>query len=135
MREEQETDASIVIPVKNGGERLNQVLDMINRQETEFSYEVICVDSGSGDDSVETIKRHGCILKQIPPEEFGHGKTRNLGASLWNRRIYSVCDSGRHASGYPLAGSDAEGDGKQIRISREDSGFIIPTRTATIRTA
>lgn len=75
-------DASIVIPVKNGGERLNQVLDMINRQETEFSYEVICVDSGSGDDSVETIKRHGCILKQIPPEEFGHGKTRNLGASL-----------------------------------------------------
>ena len=75
-------DASIVIPVKNGGERLNQVLDMIDRQETEFSYEVICVDSGSGDDSVETIKRHGCILKQIPPEEFGHGKTRNLGASL-----------------------------------------------------
>lgn len=75
-------DATIVIPVKNGGERLKQVLDMVGRQETDASYEVICVDSGSSDDSINTIKKHGCILKQIPPEEFGHGKTRNLGASL-----------------------------------------------------
>ena len=75
-------DATIVIPVKNGGERLEQVLDMVDRQETEFSYEVVCVDSGSTDDSVAVIRRHNCILKEIAPEEFGHGKTRNLGASL-----------------------------------------------------
>lgn len=127
-------DASIVIPVKNGGERLNQVLDMIDRQETEFSYEVICVDSGSGDDSVETIKRHGCILKQIPPEEFGHGKTRNLGASLGTGEfILFVTQDAMPADTHWL--DQMLKAMKQIRISREDSGFIIPTRTATIRTA
>lgn len=75
-------DASIVIPVKNGGERLEQVLCMVEKQKTDFSYETICVDSGSSDDSVAVIRRHHCILKEIAPEEFGHGRTRNLGASL-----------------------------------------------------
>lgn len=75
-------DASIVIPVKNGGERLEQVLSMVEKQKTGFTYETICVDSGSNDGSVDVIRRHNCTLKEIPPEEFGHGKTRNLGASL-----------------------------------------------------
>lgn len=75
-------DASIVIPVKNGGELFEKVLEAVNNQKTEYQYEVICVDSGSTDGSVEVAKRHGCILKEIAPEEFGHGKTRNLGASL-----------------------------------------------------
>ncbi len=75
-------DVSIVIPTKNGGELFDQVLTMIDKQETNYSYEVICVDSGSSDDTIEIIKKHNCILKQIPKEEFGHGKTRNLGASL-----------------------------------------------------
>lgn len=75
-------DVSIVIPTKNGGSLFDEVLTMIDKQETEYEYEVICVDSGSTDDTVEIIKRHHCILKQIDKTEFGHGKTRNLGASL-----------------------------------------------------
>lgn len=75
-------DVSIVIPTKNGGELFDRVLTMIDCQKTEYSYEVICVDSGSTDSTVDTIKKHNCILKEIPKEEFGHGKTRNLGASL-----------------------------------------------------
>lgn len=55
---------------------------MIDRQETEYEYEVICVDSGSTDNTVDIIKAHHCVLKQIDKSEFGHGKTRNLGASL-----------------------------------------------------
>ena len=34
-------DATIVIPVKNGGELLNKVLEAIFEQKTEYSYEVI----------------------------------------------------------------------------------------------
>ncbi len=75
-------DVSIVIPTKNGGALFDEVLTMIDKQETEYEYEVICVDSGSTDDTVDIIKRHHCILKQIDKTEFGHGKTRNLGASL-----------------------------------------------------
>lgn len=75
-------DVSIVIPTKNGGDLLDEVLTQIDNQKTQYSYEVICVDSGSSDNTIDIIKKHNCILKQIPKEEFGHGKTRNLGASL-----------------------------------------------------
>ncbi|MDD7770544.1 glycosyltransferase family 2 protein [Suipraeoptans intestinalis] len=74
-------DVSIVIPTKNGGKLFRQVLDMVFRQETDYSYEVICVDSGSRDETLRIIREYPCALYQILPEEFGHGKTRNFGAS------------------------------------------------------
>lgn len=75
-------DATIVIPVKNGGELLNRVLNRIFEQKTEYIYEVICVDSGSTDDSLDIINKYPCRLYRIDPSEFGHGKTRNYGASM-----------------------------------------------------
>lgn len=79
-------DATIVIPVKNGGSRLVEVLEAIKNQETEYKYETVIVDSGSTDDSLETAKRYDVILSEIKPSEFGHGKTRNYGASLGTGR-------------------------------------------------
>lgn len=73
--------ATIVIPTKNGGELLDKVLARIFEQKTQYEYEVICVDSGSSDDTVNTIKKYPCRLYEIAPQEFGHGKTRNYGAS------------------------------------------------------
>ena len=37
-------DVSIVIPTKNGGSLLEEVLKSIFSQKTEYTYEVICVD-------------------------------------------------------------------------------------------
>lgn len=74
-------DVSIVIPTKNAGDTLEKVLDAVFQQKTEYKYEVICVDSGSSDHTIEIIQKYPCRLFQIPPEEFGHGKTRNYGAS------------------------------------------------------
>ena len=74
-------DATIVIPVKNGGIRLAEVLDMVFRQETQYKYEVVCVDSGSTDESLDTLARFPVKLFRIPSEDFGHGRTRNFGAS------------------------------------------------------
>ncbi len=75
-------DATIVIPTKNGGLLLKKVLEKVFSQKTDFSYEVICIDSGSSDESISIIKKTDAKLIQISPEEFGHGKTRNYGASL-----------------------------------------------------
>lgn len=74
-------DVSIVIPTKNGGELLRKVLERVFGQKTKYTYEVICVDSGSTDNTVEIIKSFPCRFFSIEPSEFGHGKTRNYGAS------------------------------------------------------
>ena len=74
-------DVSIVIPTKNAGSAFEQVLKAVFAQKTGYKYEVICVDSGSKDGTLEVIGRFPCRLFQIPPEEFGHGKTRNYGAA------------------------------------------------------
>lgn len=74
-------NVTIVIPTKNGGELLDQVLAKVFAQKTQYEYEVICVDSGSTDATIDIIKKYPCQLYEIPPQEFGHGKTRNYGAS------------------------------------------------------
>ena len=74
-------DVSIVIPTKNAGQLFDKVLESVFGQETEYQFEVICVDSGSSDETVSIIQKYPCKLYEIPAEEFGHGKTRNFGAS------------------------------------------------------
>ncbi|MBQ6816611.1 MAG: glycosyltransferase family 2 protein [Clostridia bacterium] len=73
-------DVSIVIPTKNGGQQLKDVLTAVFGQKTSYSYEVICVDSGSSDNTLDIINGFDCRLFQIPAKDFGHGKTRNFGA-------------------------------------------------------
>ena len=74
-------DVTVVIPTKNGGELLERVLNMVFNQKTKYKYEVICVDSGSSDQTVDIIKKYPCKLFEIESQEFGHGKTRNYGAA------------------------------------------------------
>ena len=69
---------TVIIPVKNGGGLLRECLSAVFSQQTDFPYEVLCVDSGSRDDSVDIIRSFPARLLQIAPETFGHGRTRNL---------------------------------------------------------
>ena len=73
---------SIVIPVKNGGQDLRRCLDGIARQRVDDEVEVVVVDSGSSDGSDALAESAGARVHRIPPHEFNHGGTRNLGASL-----------------------------------------------------
>ena len=74
--------ASVLIPVKNGGVLLGEVLDAVLAQQTPWPFEVIVVDSGSSDGSLELVRQKGVRVVAIPAEEFGHGRTRNLLASM-----------------------------------------------------
>ncbi len=73
---------SIIIPTKNAGDGFDDCLSSIYTQKTNYKYEVIVIDSGSTDSTLDIIAKYPIRLIIIKPEEFGHGKTRNLGARL-----------------------------------------------------
>ena len=75
---------SVCILTKNPGDIFRSVLPSVLDQKTDFSYEVIIVDSGSSDGTIEFInglKSTAVKLLSIKPAEFGHGKTRNYAVS------------------------------------------------------
>ena len=69
--------ASVAIPVLNGGPLLADVLDAVAAQDVDRPVEIVVIDSGSTDGSVELARRHGARVEQIPRAEFSHGGTRN----------------------------------------------------------
>ena len=75
-------DASIIILTKNAGENFKQLLEHIFSQKFDDQYQVLVIDSGSTDDTVNTAKEFPVQITKIKPEEFHHGRTRNLGAQL-----------------------------------------------------
>ena len=68
---------SIFIPTKNAGPEFATVLEKIYGQK-EKQMEVIIVDSGSIDKTLKIASSFPTEIHEIMPEEFGHGKTRNL---------------------------------------------------------
>ena len=70
---------SVVIPVKDGERYLQELLTALRSEAPE---EILVIDSGSRDRSVEIARAAGVRLLEIEPGEFAHGATRNLGAEL-----------------------------------------------------
>ncbi len=76
-------DISVVIPVKNGERYLDSALRAVFSQKTDLKFEVIIIDSGSGDATPDIIKNYpACRLYRIKEEDFNHGLTRNFGISM-----------------------------------------------------
>src|SRR5262245_26336323 len=73
---------SVVIPVRDGADTLPELLDRLLEQDTPFKCEVIAVESGSRDRSLEILERRGVRIIEIPASEFNHGDSRNLGLKL-----------------------------------------------------
>ena len=74
--------ASVIIPTKNADRQFERVLDAVVSQKTSWLYEVLVIDSGSTDNTLNYCSEKGVRVHEIPSQEFGHGKTRNLGISL-----------------------------------------------------
>lgn len=70
--------ASVIIPTKNAGPLFQKVLDGVLGQEAPWPFEVIVIDSGSSDGTLDIVRARPAVrLIEIPPAEFGHGRTRN----------------------------------------------------------
>ena len=71
--------ASVIIRTLNEARYLPQLLEAINAQRSEFRSEVIVVDSGSTDGTLEIADAYGCRILKIAKEEFSFGRSLNLG--------------------------------------------------------
>src|SRR4051812_25841935 len=69
---------SVIVPVLNGARYLPELLDAVHAQGRDV--ELLVVDSGSTDGSVDIARRAGATVLEIPRASFGHGRTRNLAA-------------------------------------------------------
>jgi len=72
--------ASIVIRTLNEARHLNDLLQAVVTQKTNgLNHEIILVDSGSTDGTLEIAERHGCRIHHITREEFSFGRSLNIG--------------------------------------------------------
>ena len=67
----------IVIPTRNAGPSFAEVLKAIAGQEGPFRPEIIAIDSGSTDGTVERLNQYGARILRVSPAAFNHGETRN----------------------------------------------------------
>ena len=91
----QDCEVSIVILTKNEATNVGLCLDSIFAQEYQGEFEVLVIDSGSEDGTLEIVRGYPVTLVEIPREEFSHGGTRNLGASLGQGQyiVYITADA------------------------------------------
>ncbi|MFY9264183.1 MAG: glycosyltransferase family A protein [Solirubrobacterales bacterium] len=73
------TSVTVAIPVLNGGESLEEVFEAVAAQRNDHRVEIelLVIDSGSTDGSVELARRYGARVIEIDKSEFSHGGTRN----------------------------------------------------------
>ena len=87
-------DLSIIIPVYNKSKLINRCLDSIFKQTTIHSYEVVLVDDGSTDDSVELIKaRTESNIILYEQQNAGPSVARNKGVELSHGKYCAYLDA------------------------------------------
>ena len=78
---------SILVLSKNGMPDIRNCLQAVYDQCTTNSFEVIVVDSGSTDETLEVAKAFHVQLELVPPTTFHHARTRNFAANLASGEI------------------------------------------------
>lgn len=88
-------DLSIVIPVYNGEKYLSECLDSILSQNTDYSYEVICVDDESTDSSPIILQKYASDsrIKVIRQRNKGISGARNRGIQESKGRYLMLVDN------------------------------------------
>ena len=72
---------SVVIPTFNAGAEFKWLLRKLQMQRGLKNLEVVIVDSGSTDKTVQWAREAGCTVAEITQAEFTHSHARNLGAA------------------------------------------------------
>ncbi len=75
-------DVSIVLLTKNAGPGFEATLQAVCAQRFDGAFDIVAIDSGSTDGTLDLLRRHAIRVETIAPERFGFGATKNLAAAL-----------------------------------------------------
>ncbi len=75
-------ETSILIPTKNGDRWIGECLGAIYSQRGAGRVEVVMVDSGSTDGTLEIARKYPVRIVEIPAQDFHHARTRNYASTL-----------------------------------------------------
>ncbi len=78
---------SILLVMKNELANMRVIMPIVRRQLYSAPVEVVYIDSGSTDGTVEYMADLGIAAHRIAPHEFHHGRTRNLAAGMARHEI------------------------------------------------
>ncbi|MDD5489278.1 MAG: glycosyltransferase family 2 protein [Candidatus Moranbacteria bacterium] len=76
--------ATIFFPLLNGiSDHFEETLNAVRKQKVGFPFEIVAIDTGSTDGTVEFLEKQSDIrFSQIPNSQFSHGGTRQKGAEM-----------------------------------------------------
>lgn len=66
----------------NAGAGLGATLDALAKQSIWAQSQLVIIDSGSTDATVDVARQYGANVMEIAPKDFDHGSTRNLAAGM-----------------------------------------------------
>lgn len=83
---------SVVIPAYNASLTITRALDSVLNQSV-VPAEIIVVDDGSIDDTMEVVRRYGDRVRLVSQENGGAAAARNTGARLCTRSLIAFLDA------------------------------------------
>ena len=86
-------DVSVIVPVYNNELYLKKCIDSLLNQDTKYKYEIIAINDGSTDKSLEILKSYGKKIIVIDKENTGPGDTRNVGIKRARGKYIMFADS------------------------------------------
>lgn len=132
---------SAVIPTLNGAATLPALLDALTRTQARHSLEIIAIDSGSRDGSVDLLRRAGASVLDLGGAPFSHAGARNRAAAhaageilLWlTQDVEPAGSEWLEPLVEALAPADVAGAfGRQIpRDASPEEAFLVATNYGT----
>ena len=75
---------SIIIRTLNEDRYLGSLLNSVYSQVTDLSYEIVLIDSGSTDNTLDIAEAYGCRILHIKREDFSFGRSLNIACDASN---------------------------------------------------
>lgn len=85
---------SVIIRTFNEAKWIGKVLEALEKQKYR-NFEIIIVDSGSTDGTIDICKRHNCNIVNIKKEDFNYSYASNIGAEVATGNI--ICYLSGHS--------------------------------------